>query len=109
MNTQRPVQVKSMLSPSWKQSHNEMHACAHLILAHFCYLSRLCLYCDIYFCPLQAAECSGKLFIFHSSIPTAEAPGKLKNRDDKKLINTEKEKVKQNWQYLKMCIENADF
>lgn len=43
--------------------------------------------------PLQAAECSGKLFIFHSSIPTAEAPGKLKNRDDKKLVNTEKEKV----------------
>lgn len=26
-------------------------------------------------------------------MPTAEAPGKLKNRDDKKLINTEKEKV----------------
>lgn len=43
--------------------------------------------------PLQAAECSGKLFIFHSSMPTAEAPGKLKNRDDKKLVNTEKEKV----------------
>lgn len=42
---------------------------------------------------LQAAECSGKLFIFHSSMPTAEAPGKLKNRDDKKLVNTEKEKV----------------
>uniref|UniRef100_A0A8C8K3S1 SEC24 homolog D, COPII coat complex component n=1 Tax=Oncorhynchus tshawytscha TaxID=74940 RepID=A0A8C8K3S1_ONCTS len=42
---------------------------------------------------LKAAECSGKLFIFHSSIPTAEAPGKLKNRDDKKLINTEKEKT----------------
>ncbi|KAL0970316.1 hypothetical protein UPYG_G00240350 [Umbra pygmaea] len=42
---------------------------------------------------LKAAECSGKLFIFHSSIPTAEAPGKLKNRDDKKLINTEKGKT----------------
>lgn len=41
----------------------------------------------------QAAECAGKLFIFHSSLPTAEAPGKLKNRDDKKLLNTEKEKV----------------
>ncbi|KAF7656452.1 hypothetical protein LDENG_00040960 [Lucifuga dentata] len=41
----------------------------------------------------KAAECSGKLFIFHSSIPTAEAPGKLKNRDDKKLVNTEKEKT----------------
>ncbi|KAJ8416421.1 hypothetical protein AAFF_G00357090 [Aldrovandia affinis] len=42
---------------------------------------------------LKAAECSGKLFIFHSSIPTAEAPGKLKNRDDKKLVNTDKEKT----------------
>ncbi|XP_071751437.1 protein transport protein Sec24D [Centroberyx gerrardi] len=42
---------------------------------------------------LKAAESSGKLFIFHSSIPTAEAPGKLKNRDDKKLVNTEKEKT----------------
>lgn len=42
---------------------------------------------------LRAAECSGKLLIFHSSMPTAEAPGKLKNRDDKKLINTDKEKT----------------
>ncbi|KAG9480264.1 hypothetical protein GDO78_011982 [Eleutherodactylus coqui] len=42
---------------------------------------------------LKAAECSGKLFIFHSSLPTAEAPGKLKNRDDRRLINTDKEKT----------------
>ncbi|KAK7909734.1 hypothetical protein WMY93_014418 [Mugilogobius chulae] len=42
---------------------------------------------------LKAAECSGKLFIFQSAMPTAEAPGKLKNRDDKKLINTDKEKT----------------
>ncbi|XP_048364978.1 protein transport protein Sec24D [Sphaerodactylus townsendi] len=42
---------------------------------------------------LKAAECAGKLFIFHSSLPTAEAPGKLKNRDDRKLVNTEKEKM----------------
>ncbi|XP_019783426.2 protein transport protein Sec24D isoform X1 [Tursiops truncatus] len=42
---------------------------------------------------LKAADCPGKLFIFHSSLPTAEAPGKLKNRDDKKLINTDKEKI----------------
>ncbi|XP_053198960.1 protein transport protein Sec24D [Scomber japonicus] len=41
----------------------------------------------------KAAECSGKLFIFHSSMPTAEAPGKLKNRDDKKLVSTDKEKT----------------
>ncbi|XP_012879187.1 PREDICTED: protein transport protein Sec24D [Dipodomys ordii] len=42
---------------------------------------------------LKAAECPGKLFIFHSSLPTADAPGKLKNRDDKKLVNTDKEKL----------------
>ncbi|NWX84605.1 SC24D protein, partial [Nothoprocta pentlandii] len=42
---------------------------------------------------LKAAECAGKLFIFHSSLPTAEAPGKLRNRDDKKLLNTEREKT----------------
>ncbi|XP_028932493.1 protein transport protein Sec24D isoform X2 [Ornithorhynchus anatinus] len=42
---------------------------------------------------LKAAECAGKLFIFHSSLPTAEAPGKLKNRDDRKLLNTDKEKT----------------
>ncbi|XP_074084414.1 protein transport protein Sec24D isoform X3 [Macrotis lagotis] len=42
---------------------------------------------------LKAAECPGKLYIFHSSLPTAEAPGKLKNRDDRKLINTDKEKT----------------
>ncbi|XP_069741726.1 protein transport protein Sec24C-like isoform X2 [Narcine bancroftii] len=42
---------------------------------------------------LKAAECAGKLFIFHSTLPLAEAPGKLKNRDDKKLVNTDKEKV----------------
>ncbi|XP_063166490.1 protein transport protein Sec24D isoform X2 [Candoia aspera] len=42
---------------------------------------------------LKAAECAGKLFIFHSSLPTGEAPGKLKSRDDRKLVNTEKEKM----------------
>ncbi|XP_062991447.1 protein transport protein Sec24D [Elgaria multicarinata webbii] len=42
---------------------------------------------------LKAAECAGKLFIFHASLPTAEAPGKLKSRDDRKLVNTEKEKT----------------
>ncbi|KAJ8250554.1 hypothetical protein COCON_G00224760 [Conger conger] len=41
---------------------------------------------------LKAADCAGKLFIFHSSLPIAEAPGKLKNREDKKLIGTDKEK-----------------
>lgn len=42
----------------------------------------------------QAADCAGKLFVFHTSLPIAEAPGKLKNREDKKLIGTDKEKVK---------------
>ncbi|XP_057593541.1 protein transport protein Sec24C isoform X2 [Hippopotamus amphibius kiboko] len=42
---------------------------------------------------LKAAECAGKLFLFHTSLPIAEAPGKLKNRDDRKLINTDKEKT----------------
>ncbi|NXP70010.1 SC24D protein, partial [Ramphastos sulfuratus] len=42
---------------------------------------------------LKAAERAGKLFIFHASLPTAEAPGKLRNRDDKNLLNTDKEKT----------------
>ena len=42
---------------------------------------------------LKSADRTGKLFIFHSSLPTAEAPGKLKNRDDRKLLGTDKEKV----------------
>nr|XP_004049649.1 protein transport protein Sec24C isoform X3 [Gorilla gorilla gorilla] len=42
---------------------------------------------------LKAAECAGKLFLFHTSLPIAEAPGKLKNRDDRKLISTDKEKT----------------
>ncbi|XP_037133609.1 protein transport protein Sec24C isoform X2 [Syngnathus acus] len=41
---------------------------------------------------LKAADCSGKLFVFHTSLPIAEAPGKLKNREDKKLIGSDKEK-----------------
>lgn len=42
---------------------------------------------------LQAADCAGKLFIFHTSLPISEAPGKLKNREDKKQVGTDKEKV----------------
>uniref|UniRef100_A0A8B9R0K5 Uncharacterized protein n=1 Tax=Anas platyrhynchos TaxID=8839 RepID=A0A8B9R0K5_ANAPL len=48
----------------------------------------------------KAAECAGILFIFHSSLPTAEALGKLRNRDDKKLLNTNKEKVFSTWKTL---------
>ncbi|KAL6439949.1 hypothetical protein ACFW04_002958 [Cataglyphis niger] len=42
---------------------------------------------------LKASECSGKLLIFHSSLPIADAPGKLKNRDDRKVLGTDKEKT----------------
>ena len=42
---------------------------------------------------LKAAERNGRLFVFHSSLPTAQAPGSLKNRVDTKLLGTDKEKV----------------
>merc|ERR1719500_2532503 len=41
----------------------------------------------------KAAQCAGKLIVFHHNLPVAEAPGKLKNRDDRKLLGTEKEKT----------------
>ena len=42
---------------------------------------------------LKSAGCPGKLFIFHTSLPTVEAPGQLTNREDRKLLGTEKENV----------------
>jgi protein transport protein SEC24 len=42
---------------------------------------------------LRSSNRTGKLFIFHSSLPSLEAPGKLKGRDDRTLLGTEKEKV----------------
>lgn len=42
---------------------------------------------------LKASECAGKLLVFHSSLPISDAPGQLKNRDDRKLLGTEKEKT----------------
>lgn len=43
---------------------------------------------------LKSAGCPGKLFIFHTSLPTFEAPGRLKSRDaDRKLLGSDKEKV----------------
>ncbi|RUS83129.1 hypothetical protein EGW08_009118 [Elysia chlorotica] len=42
---------------------------------------------------LQSAERAGRLYIFHTGLPTAEAPGKMKNRDDRKLLGTDKEKT----------------
>ena len=41
----------------------------------------------------QGANCSGKMYIFSTTLPLAVAPGKLSNRDNKKLLGTEKEKV----------------
>lgn len=40
---------------------------------------------------LKAAGRPGKVILFHSSLPTAPGPGQLKNREDKKLLNTDKE------------------
>lgn len=51
----------------------------------------------------QAADCAGKLFVFHTSLPIAEAPGKLKNREDKKLIGTDKEKVNSRFKVCVVC------
>lgn len=42
---------------------------------------------------LKASGRTGKLFVFHSSLPQAEGPGKLKNREDRKLLATDKEKT----------------
>ncbi|XP_058056951.1 protein transport protein Sec24C [Anopheles bellator] len=42
---------------------------------------------------LKASDCVGKLYVFHSTLPNAEAPGKLKAREDRKLLGTEKEKT----------------
>ncbi|CAG9534212.1 unnamed protein product [Cercopithifilaria johnstoni] len=42
---------------------------------------------------LKCADRAGKLFIFHTNLPLLDAPGKLKNRDDRKLLGTDKEKT----------------
>ncbi|XP_041065090.1 protein transport protein Sec24C-like isoform X1 [Carcharodon carcharias] len=42
---------------------------------------------------LKAADCPGKLFIFHTSLPTTKAPGALRNRSDHGIINTNKEQI----------------
>jgi protein transport protein SEC24 len=41
----------------------------------------------------RAAGCCGKLMVFHHNLPVAEAPGKLKNRDDRKCLGTDREKT----------------
>ncbi|CAF0727210.1 unnamed protein product [Adineta ricciae] len=40
---------------------------------------------------LKGANCGGKIYVFSTTLPIAVAPGKLSNRDDKKLLGTEKE------------------
>lgn len=42
---------------------------------------------------LKASACTGKLYVLHSSLPIADAPGRLKNRDDRNVLGTEKEKT----------------
>lgn len=42
---------------------------------------------------LKNVDRPGKLFIFHTSLPTLECPGQLKNREDRKVLGTDKEKV----------------
>jgi len=42
---------------------------------------------------LSSANRNGKLFVFHTNLPTFEAPGRLKNREDRKLLGTDKEKT----------------
>ena len=62
---------------------------------------------------LKLSKTSGKLFIFHTNLPNAMAPGQLKNRDEKKLLGTEKEKqalLPQCDYYAvlgKKCVENG--
>merc|ERR1740128_451157 len=41
----------------------------------------------------KAAGRCGKLVVFHHNLPVAEAPGKLKNRDDRKCLGTDRKKT----------------
>lgn len=42
---------------------------------------------------LKASECTGNLYVFPSALPTAEAPGKLRAREDRSALGTEREKT----------------
>lgn len=42
---------------------------------------------------LKVVDCFGKLFIFYFFLLIVEVLGKFKNRDDKKLVNIDKEKI----------------
>merc|ERR1719225_2032824 len=41
----------------------------------------------------KAANMTGKMIVFHHTLPVAPAPGQLKNRDDRKTLGTDKEKT----------------
>lgn len=63
---------------------------------------------------LKSAQLCGKLFVFHSNLPNSLlAPGCLKNRDDRKLLGSDKEKqilTPQTDYYAqlgKRCVENG--
>ena len=62
---------------------------------------------------LKSAKTCGKLFVFHTNLPNSMSPGQLKNRDDKKLLGSEKEKMllaPQTEYYAqlgKRCVENG--
>jgi protein transport protein SEC24 len=60
---------------------------------------------------LKAAGCPGKLFVLHSTFPSQEVPGKLQNREDRKLLMTDKEKTQfahQTPYYRKLAEECVD-
>uniref|UniRef100_A0A8D9ENZ4 Protein transport protein Sec24C n=2 Tax=Cacopsylla melanoneura TaxID=428564 RepID=A0A8D9ENZ4_9HEMI len=42
---------------------------------------------------LKANNTTGKLLVFNSSLPIYDAPGKLANREDRKMLGTDKEKT----------------
>lgn len=42
---------------------------------------------------LKSAGCAGKVMVFNSSLPLANAPGKLASREDRNALGTEKEKT----------------
>ncbi|WKY05978.1 hypothetical protein Q1695_006296 [Nippostrongylus brasiliensis] len=62
---------------------------------------------------LQSADRVGKLMVFTTSLPTVEAPGKLKARNERNLLGTDKEKtalMPQGEFYTKLgeqCVKNG--
>ncbi|XP_072342002.1 protein transport protein Sec24C-like isoform X2 [Scyliorhinus torazame] len=42
---------------------------------------------------LKTAECWGKLFLFHTSLPTTKAPGELRKHNDNRIISTNREQT----------------